>query len=282
MKNLFNFLFIAAIGITVAACSNDDLQLGTNDSQSLNGETATDAYFQDIDDLTSTLASTADITFGGRTSGLDDRFCSAAKVTLKKKVSSDPDSLVVDFGTTGCTDNRGNTRTGVMIMTYTTDRKVSHSVSFINFFINGRKVEGTRTVTRTSISPLTSTVTMTGGKITWPDGTFATREASHTRVWNRSLPSSPDDNMVIKQGGTASGTNRSGKNYSTELITDITFKFGCNQGTKRILIPVSGTKVITVGDKTITIDFGDGTCDDKATVTVNGESKEITLKGSDD
>ena len=107
-------------------------------------------------------------------------------------------------------------------------------------------------------------------------------DLSHTRVWNRTIPASADDNLVIKQGGTASGTNRNGKAYSTQLITDIVFKFGCNQGTKKILLPVSGTKVITVGEKTITIDFGNGTCDDKATVTVDGKSTEITLKGSDD
>jgi len=42
---------------------------------------------------------------------------------------------------------------------------------------------------------------------------------------------------------------------------------------------VEGTKVLTVEDKVITIDYGSGTCDRLITITVNGQSKEIELKG---
>ena len=277
-------LLLAAslVAITLAGCDDGSTSVGANESQSLNAEAFTDAYYQDVDDLSSTLTFAADNNFSGRNQGLDDRFCAAAKVEFKRKVTSDPDSLLVDFGSQGCTDNKGNTRTGKLIMIFSLDRKASHTLIMSDFFINGKKVEGTRTVTRTALVPVTHTITLTGGKVTWPDGTFSTREASHTRVWNRNLGDPAAESMVIKQGGTASGVNRNGKDYAVEMITDITFKFGCNTGTRRILLPVAGTKVVKVGDKTITVDFGDGTCDDKATLTVNGESKEITLSRSDD
>ncbi|MFM7194383.1 MAG: hypothetical protein ACKO3B_12035 [Bacteroidota bacterium] len=282
MKITKLLLATACSALLLTGCEDNSDSIGSNESQSLNAEGFTDAYYQDVDDLASTLSFTADNSFSGRSQGLDDRFCSAAKVTLKKKVSSDPDSLVVNFGSEGCTDNKGNKRTGTMTLIWAVDRKAGHTVILSDFFINGKKVEGTRTVTRTAVLPVTHTITLSGGKVTWPDGTFATREASHTRIWNRNAAAPNDDSMVIKQGGTASGVNRNGKNYVVEVISDITFKFGCNTGTRRILLPISGSKVMKVAEKTITIDYGNGTCDDKATVTVDGTSKEITLSRSDD
>ncbi len=281
MKSAKLLLVFSFAAMLLAGCDDASTGIGADDSQSLNAEAFTDAYYQDVDDLSSTLSFAADNNFSGRSQGLDDRFCSAAKVEFKRKISSDPDSLLVDFGAEGCTDNKGNTRTGKLVMIFSADRKASHTLIMSDFFINGKKVEGTRTVTRTSVTPITHTITLAGGKVTWPDGTFATRESAHTRVWNRTLGDPAAESMVIKQGGTASGVNRNGKNYAVEMISDITFKFGCNSGTRRILLPVSGTKVIKVGEKTITVDFGDGTCDDKATVTSNGETKEITLNRSD-
>jgi hypothetical protein len=42
---------------------------------------------------------------------------------------------------------------------------------------------------------------------------------------------------------------------------------------------VEGTKVLTVDGKVISIDYGTGTCDKMVTVTINGQSKEIEVKG---
>ena len=140
---------------------------------------------------------------------------------------------------------------------------------------DGKSIEGTRTVNRTSLLPLTTEITLTDGKITWPDNSFATREASHTRVYNIDLQNPQSETIVIQQGGSATGVNRKGRNYSVEITKDIVFKRGCVE--LPIFIPVSGTKVIQAGARTITIDYGDGSCDNKATITVNGESKEISL-----
>jgi hypothetical protein len=39
-----------------------------------------------------------------------------------------------------------------------------------------------------------------------------------------------------------------------------------------------GSVVITTDSKTVLVDYGDGTKDNKATATVNGVTKEFTLK----
>ena len=275
MKKIYLYLFLSTF---LFSCSETELKLIESDVLNLNNETQTDSYFQDIDDLISGVVGMSDASFSGRSSTLDERFCATAKVSLFKKVKSDPDSIVVDFSPEGCIDKKGNTRTGKLIVVFNGDRLVSHTVTFVNFFVNGNKVEGTRVVNRTSLTPPTSNILLTNGKITWADGTFATRETNITRIWNRGLVNPLDDNMIVKQGSTSSGVNRLGEEYFTEVTSDITFKFKCGEGVRPVMIPVSGTRIITVGGKTITIDYGLGDCDTKITVTVNGKTKEINLK----
>ena len=38
-----------------------------------------------------------------------------------------------------------------------------------------------------------------------------------------------------------------------------------------------GVKVVTTDSKEYTVDYGDGTCDNQVTVTINGVSKTITV-----
>ena len=43
---------------------------------------------------------------------------------------------------------------------------------------------------------------------------------------------------------------------------------------------VEGTKVLTTESKTITIDYGTGECDKTVTITKNGVTKTIEVKGN--
>ena len=282
MKPIRSLLIRAAFPLVMiffAAC--DD---GTKDSlietPDIQAETASEAFFEDSDDLAGAVTLLPDLAFSGRQSGLsdlDDRFCANLILSLKNAVSSDADTVVVDFGSAGCTDPKGNVRKGKLLIIFTGDRKASFTTVFDGFFLNDKKMEGSRTVSRVGIDPPTFTISLQQGKITWPDGTFATRESNLTRIFNRNLLDKSQETMVIKSGSLATGLTREGKNYTMEITSDILFKRSCMEPPTKIFVPVSGVKTITVGDKTFTVDFGDGTCDKLATVTRNGVSKQITL-----
>jgi hypothetical protein len=146
--------------------------------------------------------------------------------------------------------------------------------------VNGVKIEGTRTVTLTSLNPPTQKIELAGGKITWPDNTATTREAQHFRKWdNKGTPARADDEMVIF--GTsdfpagASGENRAGKEYTMQIEQEIVFKVACGPQSK--FLPVSGQKLLNIDGKIITVNYGSGSCDNLITVTINGESKEVTV-----
>jgi hypothetical protein len=113
------------------------------------------------------------------------------------------------------------------------------------------------------------------GKATWPDGTVATRSAERTRIWIRA---SNPLNDTWEVTGTASGTNRDKKAYSMNITKKLVYKRECAIN-GRIFMAVEGEKELTVDGKKITINYGAGECDRLVTITINGVSQEVLVRG---
>ena len=276
----------------LSSCNDDKFDFNANDSNNVENEASTEGYFEDVDDM-STLAvsSDASTSTGSRESASgrggvkpnDTRFTCA---TVTFEFASDNSLAVphgyitIDFGT-GCTDAKDNVRKGKIKVEFKGRRFSPNAqiiTTLIGYSINGIAMEGVRTVTNTSASLESNpkfTITVVGGKATWPDGTSATREVNRTREWVRATNPSNDQWIVT---GTGAGTNREGKTFQMEITKPLVYKRECGTSHKMHLA-VEGTKVLKVDGKTITIDFGNGACDKLITITINGKSKEIEVKG---
>ena len=277
-------LLIFAVSAFMISCSEDET-LATADKSSVSSEASTDSYFEDAEDLSSQVSYADNTEFGGRTVELGDDRLACATITLSEGATPQAGVITIDFGD-GCTRNE-ITRKGKIIINYEGERRTvgsSHTITFDGFYVNGVKIEGTRTVevsekTNTSI---THEITLTGGKITWDEGTpnetSATRSANHLRKWDRKETGILDDEVRVLTGGTATGINRDGVEYSMQITQDIVFKASCLP-LKRFL-PVAGEKVLSVGGNSgreITVNYGSGDCDNMITVTINGQSKTVTV-----
>jgi hypothetical protein len=278
--------------IFLSSCEDNEFTLNSNDSDNVEEEAVTESYFEDVDDM-STMAIAADeSTFSGSrisASGRqgvkpnDTRF-ECATVTFE---FADDNSMLVPHGFitinfgSGCTDPRGNVRKGIIKVEFKGIRFLPGSqiiTTLQDYVINDVALEGTRTVTNTSASLESNpkfTITVTGGKATWSNGDVATREINRTREWVRAANPLNDQWLVT---GTAAGTNRNGKSYQMEITKALVYKRECGASNK-IFMAVEGTKVLTVDGKVISIDYGTGACDKMVTVTINGQSKEIEVKG---
>jgi len=293
---LFRSFILAGIGALMffSSCEEKvDIDLG--DTLSVQNEATTDAYFEDTDDM-ATMAVSADAgTFSGeRTAAgrevskdkLDNRFaCNTTTVTLafaEDNTTSNPHgTITIDFGTAGCTDAKGNVRKGKVLVEFHGRRYLPNSTitTYLqDYEVNGIKLEGTRIVTNVSTSTEnlpTSTIVLAGGKATWPNGEFATREVERTRVWHRETNPANDWWSI---NGTASGTNRNEKEFEINITKPLVYKRECALNGK-IFMAVEGTKELTVDGKKITIDYGSGDCDRLVTLTINGVSREVEVKG---
>ncbi len=182
---------------------------------------------------------------------------------------------VIDFGE-GMTNTRKDitvTRSGKIVITRSGDG-TSHTevVTFENFKVNGALIEGTKTrvssFTETSGSG-TSTTTVTGGKITFNDGTAATwtSNRSRTSVVVLGDEGRPVSGSVTITGKTSVTASDGTVIYSHEVTKPIKEDLSC--GHRRP--PVEGTVITHYRENTVAIDFGSGNCSSSTiTITLNG------------
>jgi len=283
LKKMNTLLAKGALGLGIVfllfttSCQQNAEEPSTLDESSIESNATAEADFNEVDDFTENMMGYADGSIGGKTagSGNDDRL-SCATITHDK----DAQTITIDFGD-GCTGPNGVTRSGIIFIVYTGSKFVPGSkwtVTFINFYIDGRHIEGIRTVENVSETLDDNPkfhITLSEGKITWPDQTFATREVDRYRVWVRAA-NPINDEVHILERSVASGINRRSVNYASTVLADLIFKRACRQQ-NRARIPVQGIKEVIIGGRTYLVDFGDGECDSIVTITVNGETREIDL-----
>ncbi len=297
MKTIFknSLLSFALLSlIFLSSCMDDKFELSDQDSQNIENEAVTDGYFEDAEDM-ATLAVAAEpeseggrIPSFGRVTGTkpnDLRFQGeCVKVMLEIAEDSELGNphgyITIDFGD-GCTDSKGNIRKGIIMVEFSGIWFMPGSeisTTFDGYHINGVRIEGTRTITNVTGSLISAPkfeIVLEDGRATWPDETFATREGSHTREWVRSLNPSQDQWIVE---GSATGSNRNGILYQVAITKPLVYKRECAIS-NRVFMAVEGTKVLTVGDHVISIDYGIGTCDRIVTITINGQSRSVIVRG---
>lgn len=297
MKNVFGISLSSVVVVFLvflASCSEKDgFDLSLNDAKNIQEEAAFEAYQEDADDMGQLAVASDEASSTGARGGTkptDGRFtCAEVTVTFaddnvpaRPGVMANPHGYItINFGSVGCTDQRGNVRKGIIKVEFKGRRFMPQSfikITFDGYTINGVKIEGSRTVTNTSSSTESNpkfNIVVVGGKATWADGTMATREANLTREWLRAANPSQDQWTLT---GTASGTNRSGKAYQMQITKALVYKRECAMSNK-VFMAVEGTKVLTTENRQVTIDYGTGACDKLVTITINGVSVEVEVNG---
>jgi len=196
-------------------------------------------------------------------------------ITVNKTAT--PQVMTIDFGT-ACTGKDGKVRSGKIIVTSTSFNTFPsvRDKSFDNYVVDGKKIEGsvTKTITKDQENNIRTAVIQENITVTFPnnEGT-AKRFANLTRQYQRNKLANPADNQIVSWG-TVDFTRISGvKVTKTITSTDpLVFKVACHH-------IVSGTVSVTTSDnRSWTINFGDGSCDNKATLTVGDKTKEIKIR----
>ena len=203
---------------------------------------------------------------------------SCASVTVDTLAAAK--TITVNFGTTNCTCNDGRNRRGILILSFTGKYRDSLTVITVtpqNYFVNDNQVTGSKTITNKGhnaanhlvyeINANIQIIKASGaGTISW--------QSVRQREWitGESTPSWNDDMYSIT--GNASGTTANGNTFTSVITSPLirNMSFGCRRHFTQ------GTLEHTPSGKaTRYIDYGNGACDDQATVTINGNTYNITL-----
>ncbi|WP_290790155.1 hypothetical protein [Flavihumibacter sp. UBA7668] len=201
-------------------------------------------------------------------------------ITLTKTGDGFPITVTVDFGSTGCLGRDGRTRKGSFSTVYTGHMILPGSkatTSFSNYYVNGVKVEGTHTVeNKSSANQWAFETRVIDGKLSRENGNQINwnRTRTFTMIDGSGTPYVPtDDTFEITSNGTGSITIGDKTGTWTSTTTQPLEKaFSCRW------ISAGTQEIQRVNGRKASLDFGNGECDNKATITVNGVSREITLK----
>lgn len=274
MKNymLKTTLAIAVLGVlTLQSCKRD--KWDSNDTATTEDQSMAEATENDIFKLSDDAVTDGSVNLkNGEEAGIAG---SCATVTVDS--TAKPKKVTIDFGTVNCLGNDGKNRRGKIVITCTGKMRDVGSVLTIttqDFYVNDNKVELTKTVTCTAA--YTWTIEVKNGKITLANnGGTITWSTNRTRKMTAGY-NTPfvllDDKYEIS--GTASGINRNGAAYTMTITTPLLVEFSCIKS--RV---TKGVITFTVAGKADrSIDFGNGTCDDEAVVTVGKTSKTVVLK----
>ena len=294
IKQTFNILLLAAASLFFSHCNKSTDPFSNEDKQTSNNESTQESTTNELDDIATSILNSSPISGSpGRVTGaLDDRFSCNGTTIVFSNVTTDKSAgtVTLTFPADGCADNKGNVRKGSIVIAWSGGRwfKVGsvHSVTLIDYSINDVAISGSQTETCTAFKelPLSVTWTITSNhKATWPDGSSATRKVNKTRRWDHMAS---EDTYTVTDGTSgnylAEGTNRHGSTFKIYITSPLIYLGSCAKANK-VFIPVKGEKVITAisskgRSKSLTIDFGNGSCDNTYTVTSGTTVRTFTAK----
>ncbi len=189
-------------------------------------------------------------------------------------------TITVNFGATNCLGNDGRNRRGALIINFTGRYRDSATVITVtpqNYFVNDNQIAGSKTITNNGhnaanhlVYSINANITITkannAGTVTW--------SAQRQREWIQGESTYTWSDDIYSITGNASGSRANGNTFTSTITTPLirNMSFGCRRYFTSGVIVHSPS-----GKATRTIDYGNGACDNLATVTINGNVYNITL-----
>lgn len=216
--------------------------------------------------------------------------CVTVTITHSNYPNLFPVHIVIDFGNAGCTCRDGRVRRGRIITDYTSrllNPGAIATTTFDGYYVDSLNVMGTLTITNistvsTAIPPPDRIfkIDVVNAKLTKPSGDY-TAWTSHKTITQTDGLITPDiwQDDGFKIEGTAEGQSKKGNllvAWQSTITDPLIKRYYCHWITK------GSVKVDRVSSNAnnrweAILDFGTGTCDNLATLTINGASYNITL-----
>lgn len=268
MKKLSYLIVAGALAVFATSCNKSEPVVSSQEETTtvVADENATEVTASEADaivDEAFTLQAAGQLRSASTADTLT--FLNTSCPTITLDTTKTVKTLTIDFGTS-CTGKDGKIRSGKIIVTSTNFSKtnVDRKITFNAYKVNDKTISGSITKTITNRTLLTRQANVKDSiSVTFPNAGTATRISDQTRIYRLAS---------IETWGSVTFTGVKG-NVITKTVSESTpliYRMACRQ-------IVKGIQVITRNAKTITIDFGDGTCDNEATATDGTKTWTIKL-----
>ena len=260
---------VACKKTTTSTTTETPTTASTAIATSSNDDNTADAAFMDLKNITDQTGIEA------TTKGIDSTKYPCANITVVKDTILHTLTATVDFGSENCLCKDGKYRRGkIQVQVGAKGLNVAGATvvySTSDYFVNNNGVSGTKTIT--FIDEHTINIVVLNGKVTKSDGGVITWNTNRTRTMTagQSTPLDLTDD-VYEITGTTSGINSLGNDYKFTVLTPLVKALACDW------IKSGQLKIERAGKLDAVVEYGDGSCDDKGTVTVGNTTVAIILK----
>ena len=280
-KTLTGIVILAIFSFLMISCESDELKLDGESSEQ-NIEIATmqteiDNVSEEINDIGESIYLMYGNTIASKNSNTKNELQGRelpACLTITKEMTFNKINITLDYGE-GCSVYNDNFLSGKIMLAigFNIDEKsISIDYTFENFYFNGKKVEGEMHKSKIRLNdngiPI-ATITK-DIVITWENGDVVTIQGERQREWIEGFGDKIWGNNVFSVTGTWTTTRKNGVVRTAKITTPLIRKASCR-------FIVSGIVEINKNDKNITIDYGNGACDNLAMGYSNGKEYEIQL-----
>jgi hypothetical protein len=201
-------------------------------------------------------------------------------VTVTREIFDEVKTVTIDFGEVNCLCNDGRERRGKIIMVHEGqyyDSLVFITVTFEDFYVDDNQILGEKTISKSiNADGNRESAIIISGSMVFADGSGTiTYESEKVRTIVEGSDTRTKRDDVTETTGSSSCVLADGTESSMTILSPLVRinEVGC------MMYIVKGIREISVqGASSLTIDYGDGTCDNLATVTQDGVSTEIELK----
>jgi hypothetical protein len=293
MKFRFNLTRIAILSfffsLLIVSCSKENSRSGTEDEQEVTAskissesdgqaELIFNGFFDDAMGVSDEVGMFGTGVFGRINA------CPTVTVTHLNPPAVFPIRVVLDFGNPGCTGNDGHLRSGKINIEYTARLIYPGAVattSFDGFYIDSVHVEGTHKITNTSNGTTNRqfTIEVRDAKLTRPNGDYTKWKSDKVITQIEGLMTADFHDDVFSVTGSAEGQVKKGNllvGWSSSITEALIKRFTCRWIVKGRIRTIRVNSIPT-SPWVAVLDFGNGTCDNQAIITINGVAHQITL-----
>lgn len=287
-----------AMTVSVISCKKRDTTASDTDTSSTSDNSLAEKTSDDVTNMAGQASEDGTLSsYRPGSGGQEDVFGLGCATVTRDTMAK---TITVVFNGT-CLD--GSTRSGSLIFDYSGSapgarfyRNPGYKcvITSSNYVVDGNAVSVSKTITNTTASGFNPAITnetwsvvdnvsivRSNGTVSWSANKVKTLlNTSDTSVYRGQAVHIIWSKAIVGITGNATGKTASGDNFTANVTSQLVRDFTCSPNPAR---PgrhpfIKGTMDFTPGTKAVRhFDYGNGTCDDLATVTINGVVYNITL-----
>ncbi len=273
MKSKITIILGLFLAVLFFSCDNQSPDLVSNDLETISEDEINSLKFDEIGDEDAQQPICGNHLPNFRQRMMNHRFDRDC-LTVTSSGDDYPKEIIIDYGE-GCVGRHGELRTGKIIITMSDDifnAGAEHVIKFEDVMIGERSVEMTKTRINAGQNEegnwvMESTMDQI---ITYEDGSSSTRNSTGKNEWLSGFGTEDKEDDILERSFSGDVVTSEGAEYSRKTTTPLLIDRSC-------LYIKSGVIELNRNGTQVIIDFGEGECDEWATVTKDGVSELVDL-----